>query len=518
MQFNRLWPALLLAAGLAACSERPAPMAPEESPSPAIDPTAATSGRVSQARLERLARRTARALRDPSFRADVRAALDRSTLPRGQGAFPAIPEGQRGAWARGASPAPTARPRPTWTPMPPVPGTLEMYFPVPAHRAAWNGDENVLVATAERDGEAPVAYDLAGRRIVLSPDTPPSTPVLAVEPAEQDFDRTTSVANATCTEETCAGGGGGYVVPPTPGLYMTRAEFVESFESWLKGDPEYEIHIMGPAAKGDNTNLVSFQCVGEHAASPYCVGHERQDLDGKPAPVLEGTDRCHEHGAQGSAVHDHGLRGRRHGVPDQDGRRPREQAVYGHSATLIGDLKSAKGLEGKLEAAPSLFKLLAAIYSFLTTADDIIGVVVSDSVTGRVHTGTNWTALNDKTGVHRLVQAGDEVTIEAPTKEGRPVRFALRLMLVILFAAVGVATRQSPRDPGRVRRRRRRGIRRRLERRPDARRAEPRYKTDTDDPTPCRSRPVPSGEAGVTFDAAYSKSGLGGYGGGSRTL
>ena len=67
-------------------------------------------------------------------------------------------------------------------------GTLEMYFPVAAHRAAWTGDENVLVATAERDGDAPVAFDLAGRRIVLSPDSPPSTPVLAVEPAELDFD------------------------------------------------------------------------------------------------------------------------------------------------------------------------------------------------------------------------------------------------------------------------------------------------------------------------------------------
>ena len=40
---------------------------------------------------------------------------------------------------------------------------------------------------------------------------------------------------------------------------------------------------------------------------------------------------------------------------------------------------------------------IIAVYSFLTTADDIIGVVVSDAVTGRFHTGTNWTALNDKT-------------------------------------------------------------------------------------------------------------------------
>jgi glutathione peroxidase-family protein len=50
---------------------------------------------------------------------------------------------------------------------------------------------------------------------------------------------------------------------------MSRAEFTESFESWMKGDPEYEIHIMGPAAKGDNTNLVSFQCIGEHAGGEY---------------------------------------------------------------------------------------------------------------------------------------------------------------------------------------------------------------------------------------------------------
>src|SRR4029450_5101796 len=82
-------------------------------------------------------------------------------------------------------------------------------------------------------------------------------------------DASRELAAAMCTEETCGGGGVGYVAPPTPGRYMTRIEFAGSFESWLKGNPEYEVHIMGPAAKGDNTNLVSFQCIGEHAGSPY---------------------------------------------------------------------------------------------------------------------------------------------------------------------------------------------------------------------------------------------------------
>src|SRR6185312_1218702 len=61
---------------------------------------------------------------------------------------------------------------------------LEMYLPVPAHRAAWTGGEDVLVATARADHEAPVAFDIRGRRRLLSADAPPATPVIAVVPVE----------------------------------------------------------------------------------------------------------------------------------------------------------------------------------------------------------------------------------------------------------------------------------------------------------------------------------------------
>lgn len=394
MQFTRLWPALLLAAGLAACSEpTPAPTAPDESP-PLTDPAGAQGGRISQARLERLARRTARALRDPSFRADVKAALDRSTYREGKVHFQRYlkANGGRGlrvlAGADGEAEADVEADANRT-------GTLEMYLPVPAHRAAWTGDENVLVATAERDGEAPVAFDLAGRRIVLSLDTPPATPVLAVEPAELDFDAP-SLAAAMCTEETCNGGGGGYVVPPTPGLYMLKAEFAGSFESWLKGDPEYEIHIMGPAAKGDNTNLVSFQCVGEHAAGEYSWDSDEKNWTGNQLLFSKAqidamaiahknvpfTIMAYEDDDTACQI-----------KTDSD----RASKVFAAVGVLAKEYKSAKSVEGKLQAAQSLFKLLAAIYSFLTSADDIIGLVVSDAATGRSHPGTNWTALNDKT-------------------------------------------------------------------------------------------------------------------------
>ena len=143
---------------------------------------------------------------------------------------------------------------------------------------------------------------------------------------------------------------------------------------------------MGPAAKGDNTNLVSFQCVGEHAASPYSWNTDDKTWTGSQLlfskAQIDAMNVAHK------------------GVPftimayeDDDtacqikSDADRASKLFAAIGVLTKDFKSAKGLEGKLEAAPSLFKLLAAIYSFLTTADDIIGVVVSDAVTGRVHAG-----------------------------------------------------------------------------------------------------------------------------------
>jgi hypothetical protein len=403
MQFTRLWPALVVVAGLTACSERPsAPTPPDESPPGAADPVIVQGGRIGQARLERLARRTARALRNPSFRADLKSALDRSTYREGKVHFQRYlkENGGRGLRELAAS---DGEPEADVDGDATRSGTLEMYFPVPAHRAAWTGGENLLVATAERDGEAPVAYDLAGRRMVLSPDTPPSTPVLAVEPAEQDFGAGGEVAAATSNGDGCGGTGGGYVTPPTPGLYMSRIEFVGSFESWLKGDPEYEIHIMGPAAKGDDANLASFQCIGEHATNPYAWDSDEKLWTG--SQLLFSKTQI-----DAMAVAHKGVPFTIMAYEDDDTAcqiktdSDRASMLFKAVSTAVGQWKSANGINGKLEAAPSLFRLLSALYSFFTTADDIIGVAVSDSVTGRYRSGTNWTVLNDRAGASAWVK------------------------------------------------------------------------------------------------------------------
>ena len=117
------------------------------------------------------------------------------------------------------------------------------------------------MATAEWDRDAPVAFDPGGRRILLDPNHPPATPVIALGRAETKF-LEPGLASTLC--ETCfdPGSGGGAAPPPTgTGLYMTYAKFAQTFEGWLKGDPEFEVHILGQS--GTSNVMTSYQCAGD---------------------------------------------------------------------------------------------------------------------------------------------------------------------------------------------------------------------------------------------------------------
>jgi hypothetical protein len=209
---------------LAGCGDHTSPVPPSsESSSPTEVPAPVSRPAPDEAAIrERLARRVARALGSASFRAYVKSQLDASPvrehklqLQRFIGAADrhALRELARvGGESEAAVEGDTRRAIP-----------LEMYFPVPEHRARWAGDENVFVATERDEREIPVAYDTKGRRHLLSPDAPPDTPVLAIVPVETDFDQPSSPAPFIC----CAGGG-----PTAPaGLYMTANHFVQDFES-----------------------------------------------------------------------------------------------------------------------------------------------------------------------------------------------------------------------------------------------------------------------------------------------
>jgi hypothetical protein len=256
---------------------------------------------------------------------------------------------------------------------------------VPAHRAQWTGGPDVLVASAREDRDAPVAYDIRGRRLVLSPDASPSTPVLAVVPVETDFNRG---AEATCTTN-CGGGGGG--TPPS-GLYMTYAHFVQDFEGWFKGSPEFEIHILGQA--GTTDSLKDYQCAGEPAGGPYRF--DQNGLDWSGSVMLFSQTQLNNyktaHPNQNFRIialedDDTGC------VIKFDSSRFKNMVttINTEYPNVTGAKDTTSSTLVKLvKRANALQKILSKAYSFITTQDDLIGNAIEDVAVGKFYPGANW--------------------------------------------------------------------------------------------------------------------------------
>lgn len=357
-----------------------------------------------RAPMERLARRVALAMRDPEFRAYVRGALEHSPFRERKLPFSRFVSADHDRAGAALARADGNDRRAVGADLEGA-GALEFYMPVADHRARWDGGEEVLVATAIADHERPVAYDLHGRRVLLDADRPPVTPVLAVVPAEMDFDRAEGVTALPCGQE-CPTDPGTPPNPPPPQpptgvsaippLRMTYFSVNKDFEGWLKGDPEYEIHVMGPVSAQDTTKYRTLYCIGEHGdkywdtdASSWngdvilMTGQEMEafhaafPLNNVSILAIEDDDTACEIKV------------------DQD----RFTAMVQAGERLYGDYKGARdstGTFGKtLVAAKSGYDFLKAVANFFKTNDDTIGIAYANTVTGMFHTTANWAWIGD---------------------------------------------------------------------------------------------------------------------------
>ncbi|HEU5262325.1 MAG TPA: hypothetical protein VFU41_12980 [Gemmatimonadales bacterium] len=366
--------ALASLAGTAACTDRPATTAPER----------AETGAAAVTRSEALARRLALALSNPIFRTYLKTQLDASPIRERKLHFQRFlaADGRRalldvarlGGGTVGDVEADAA-----------AAVELEIYIPVPAHRAAWRGDANVLVATALTDHEAPVAFDPQGNRLLLSPEQPPATPVIALVPVETDF---TSQPSLVPCLFNCGGGGS----PPTaPGLYMTKAHFVDDFEGWLKGAPEFEVHILGQ--KGTTDSLTAYQCAGGAAAGPYYFDQNGKDWSGYVL-LFSATQIANYNVAHPNQNF------RVFFVEDDD-----TACLIKANKDLMGELlKAVDGAAKALAAgndssntyvkvfkrASGLQKAWSSLASFIKTNDELVGNAVEDDVVGAFYPGYNW--------------------------------------------------------------------------------------------------------------------------------
>ena len=378
--------ALALAIALVAC-ERSEPTAGNEETLPTVLPTSQSS--AERGAMDRLARKLARALADPGFRAYLKSQLDGSPFPEHKLQFQRLLlQSDRHALKEVARIAGTSEAELDGDLKDAIP--LEIYFPVPSHRAVWKGGLNVLVASARGDQEAPIAYDVTGRRQVLSAERPPSTPVLSVVPVETDFAHPTGPgAEATCS--TCGGETGGTAPVPPAGLYMTFSHFVQDFEGWFKGEPEFEYHVLGQSGASDS--LRDYQCAGNAAGGYYRF--DQNDLNWSGSVLLFSQTQLNNY----KSAHPNqnfriiALEDDDSGCAIKfDGSRflKMVNTVQNQYPNLTGAKDTTSGLVKFVKRANALQKILAAAYSFITTQDDLIGNAIEDVVVGQFYPGANW--------------------------------------------------------------------------------------------------------------------------------
>jgi hypothetical protein len=383
---------------LAACAEGSTPLDPASGIPPAgVVPGLVQANQPEQAaRHQRLARRLARALRNDQFRDAVYRELRASTEREGKIHLqrflaPGSVARQRLAELNDEAPQGVGADLEASE-------AIEIYLPVPAHREGWQGGTDVLVGTAESDREAPIAFDVDGRRRTLDPLRPPALPVIALGRAETAFAPRLAASTCItgCDEE--PGSGGSTPVVSTPGLYMTYASFTQTFEGWLKGSPEFEVHILGQ--DGSSTAMKSYQCAGAQAGAPY--QYDQNDKQWSGSVLLFSQTQLD---AFKAAHPTHSIRVFL--LEDDDGAcaikldSTRVATLFKQLQTAYGSLTGGKdetlfSLKTFVKAA-SLLNLFKSGWSAITTQDDLVGNAIEDVVAGQFFPGANWVIKGENT-------------------------------------------------------------------------------------------------------------------------
>src|SRR2546426_682650 len=172
--------------------------------------------------------------------------------------------------------------------------------------------------------------------------------------------------------------------PPPAGLYMTQAHFTQTFEGWLRGSPEFEVHILGQSGQTDS--LKDYQCAGEHRSMPYYF--DQNSLDWSGSAMLfsryELDNYAAEHPGQNPRVFV---------VEDDDEAcvikankdlfKQLTEVVDAANQTLTAGKDTTTSGGAKLwKYAKALLKLFTSLASLFNSNDELVGNAVQDSIAG----------------------------------------------------------------------------------------------------------------------------------------
>src|SRR5438034_1216910 len=196
--------------------------------------------------------------------------------------------------------------------------------------------------------------------------------------------------------------------PPTaPGLYLTKAHFVDDFEGWLKGGPEFEVHILGQ--KGQTDSLTDYQCAGEKQPAPYYFDQNALDWSGSVMLFSKVQVDAYNAAHPGQNI-------RVFVVEDDDTacqiKADRNllndaiKAVDGAYKAITAGNDSSSSAQRTFKRASAFQKLWAALASLINTNDELVGNAVEDVVVGISYPGYNWIVKGQNNATNGWITLG----------------------------------------------------------------------------------------------------------------
>jgi hypothetical protein len=179
---------------------------------------------------------------------------------------------------------------------------------------------------------------------------------------------------------------------------MTKAHFEQDFEGWLKGAPEFEVHILGQ--KGQTDSLLSYQCAGERQGGPYFFNQDNLDWTGSvllfSKMQLDQYNAAHPgQNVRVFVVEDDDTACIIKTDPDRfqkvvsqvDSAYRRFTTGNDSSTVFVKAFKYGKAAYGVWQALASFFK----------SNDELVGNAVEDDIVEQFYPGYNWFVKGENT-------------------------------------------------------------------------------------------------------------------------
>mgnify|MGYP003293767488 CR=1 FL=1 len=165
----------------------------------------------------------------------------------------------------------------------------------------------------------------------------------------------------------------------------------------MKGDPEFEYHILGQSAASDS--LRDYQCAGAAAGGYYHFDQNSGTWSGSVLLFSQAQLNNYRAAHPNQNFRIIALEDDDTGCVikfDASRFKTMVNTLQTQYPNLTGGKDTASTLQKWVKRANALQKILSAAYSFITTQDDLIGNAIEDVVAGVSYPGANWIIKGEK--------------------------------------------------------------------------------------------------------------------------